>query len=68
MAPAEFPTLSVIALQPSTVASFVDLPLKKKALLIRSTWTNIIKTYNKDRASKSKLYDLFANAVDWKTL
>jgi hypothetical protein len=37
-------------------------------LLIIHTWTNMIKTYNKDRASKSKLYDLFANAVEWKTL
>jgi hypothetical protein len=29
MAPAEFPNLSVIALQPSTVASLADLPIKR---------------------------------------
>lgn len=34
MAPAELPTLSVIALQPSKVASFVDLPKKKKRLCL----------------------------------
>jgi hypothetical protein len=42
MAPAEFPNLPVIALQPSTVASLADLPVKKQSLCLSEVLGQIL--------------------------